>query len=523
MSTGDQTEYVRGKLAQRGSYPAAKFMRDGFDEWAESETPARVGQMEKEPAETQMANYGGAMNLSKAKRVLYGGMSDRRVGGAIEVPEVVQKAINEAKKLINLWRSVSSWLDAFMSDLQDQIIDDPESSADLVKVATTILQKLKDLKAYKDILDDVASLAGSVGLGRNRSKLRGGAITIADVGNYAQQIGKLYGWFSRNKKNLTQILRLKSLQPYGKQLLDAVNPIFALVGLGGVGQFETRYVPCTSKGLFGECVGSFETRKVGGRKKSDECCCDSMHGGMMSAGQYEKAARATRISGAVSDAVAEGAMLEARRQAYKQGTTAKKALQAAKKQAEEATSAAVAAAANAAKKSLGPSGKGRRRGGQEPERVLEPGMSWAPVDIDPRMYAPRSKEEKEEIKRALIEAKLKYGSRARVVGGAFPWEGEYYAQPAMGVRMGVEEPYMLPPRGDEPTAQQKKRIEEELADFQLERDNMEEMGRQMGMEGRRIGGRKAPSARGAIVKQVMREHGLSLPQASKFVKEHGLY
>jgi hypothetical protein len=40
--------------------------------------------------------------------------------------------------------------------------------------------------------------------------------------------------------------------------------------------------------------------------------------------------------------------------------------------------------------------------------------------------------------------------------------------------------------------------------------------------GRSCGGRK-PSARGAIVKQVMQQHGLSLPQASKYVKEHGLY
>jgi hypothetical protein len=41
-----------------------------------------------------------------------------------------------------------------------------------------------------------------------------------------------------------------------------------------------------------------------------------------------------------------------------------------------------------------------------------------------------------------------------------------------------------------------------------------------------LGGEKKPrakSARGAIVSQVMKEHGLSLPQASKYVKEHGLY
>jgi hypothetical protein len=37
------------------------------------------------------------------------------------------------------------------------------------------------------------------------------------------------------------------------------------------------------------------------------------------------------------------------------------------------------------------------------------------------------------------------------------------------------------------------------------------------------GGKRAPSARGAIVKKVMQERGLSLPEASKFVKEHGLY
>jgi hypothetical protein len=46
-------------------------------------------------------------------------------------------------------------------------------------------------------------------------------------------------------------------------------------------------------------------------------------------------------------------------------------------------------------------------------------------------------------------------------------------------------------------------------------------GRKVG--GASCGGKRAPSARGAIVKKVMAEHGLSLPQASKYVKEHGLY
>ena len=37
------------------------------------------------------------------------------------------------------------------------------------------------------------------------------------------------------------------------------------------------------------------------------------------------------------------------------------------------------------------------------------------------------------------------------------------------------------------------------------------------------GSGKKKSARGEIVKKVMREKGLSLPQASKYVKEHNLY
>jgi len=435
MSTGDQTQYIRGKLAQRGSYPEAKFMRDGFDEWAESETPARVGQMEKEPAERQMDNYGGAMSLKKAKKMLHLGMDDssgRISGGIIPVPDVVNKAIDEAKKLINMWRSVSSWIELFISDLQDEIIDNPKSSPRLVDAAKKILAAINGVKAYKNILDDVASLAATVGLGRNPRNLRGGAITLADVGKYAQKIASIYGWFKVNKDVLTQILNLRSLQPYGKQFLDAVNPLFALVGLGGRRIFGVEYencdagmiddgllcrkpIKCSSSGCKGGEV--IPKRRVGGRKKPSKCCCDSMH------------------------------------------------------------------------------------------------------------------------------------------GGAFPWEGQYYAQPAMGTvsfgesapamgtvrlgkmsslenmddlsmtNMGGADPYLLP---EKPTKARRSYTEEELANFELERQKREE---RMDAEMREkyakknIGGRKtrAPSARGEIVKKVMREHGLSLPQASKYVKENGLY
>ena len=37
------------------------------------------------------------------------------------------------------------------------------------------------------------------------------------------------------------------------------------------------------------------------------------------------------------------------------------------------------------------------------------------------------------------------------------------------------------------------------------------------------GGRRGSTARGELIKKVMREHGLKLGQASKFIKEHGLF
>jgi hypothetical protein len=41
--------------------------------------------------------------------------------------------------------------------------------------------------------------------------------------------------------------------------------------------------------------------------------------------------------------------------------------------------------------------------------------------------------------------------------------------------------------------------------------------------GRAKGGARPKSARGAIVSEIMKKHGLSLPEASKYVKQHNLY
>ena len=256
MSTGDQSQYVRAKMAERGSNAQAKFMMDGFDRWAESTAPAREGQMEKMPAESQMASYGGAMTVSKARQKLLKleGMHELE-GGVDIVPQSVKDAANEAKKMINVWRGVSSRIDSFMEELQDQVIDDPKSSASLVNFAKTLKAWFEKIKFLKDILDGAAKLAESVGLGKKRKhsvKLRGGAsLSWSDLAGYAKQITALYMWLKTNAGNMRQILALKSLQPEGKQILDVVNPILAAIGMGRHGRSsspcEERHCQCDDK------------------------------------------------------------------------------------------------------------------------------------------------------------------------------------------------------------------------------------------------------------------------------------
>jgi hypothetical protein len=235
MSTGDQTQYVRSKLAERGSQRGAQFMRDGFDVWAESDAPARYGQMEKEPAQEQMVSYGGAMTLKDAKNLrldtsTFSDYSDRsKRGGADLIPPEIKKAVDEAKKLVEMWRKISAWIDSFEADLQDEIIDNPSSQASLVQFATQLKSMINNVKVFKDILDSVAKALESVGMGRRR--LHGG-FGWQDVGKHVANITKIYMWFKNNYPNLKQVLGLKSLQPYGQQVLDAITPIASAVGLG---------------------------------------------------------------------------------------------------------------------------------------------------------------------------------------------------------------------------------------------------------------------------------------------------
>jgi len=70
----DDTLYLRGKRQERGDYKA-KFMTDGFDRWAETSAPARVGRVEKEPSDVVNTTMSGdALRRHMRKHHMEGGM-----------------------------------------------------------------------------------------------------------------------------------------------------------------------------------------------------------------------------------------------------------------------------------------------------------------------------------------------------------------------------------------------------------------------------------------------------------------
>ena len=257
MSTGDQSAYVRSKLAERGSTRDAKFMRDGFDMWAESEAPAREGQMPKMASEPMEDSYGGAMTVHRAKK-LHQKLSKLHGGSALS------DAVDAAKKLVSFWRELSAWIDEFDADLKDEIIDNPSRSASLKKFATDLRSLLASIKGAKSILDGVAALAGTVGLGKH--ELHGG-MSLEEAGKYAQQIIGWFKWLYNAYNNIVAIINLPSFASVRPHIMKALSFIKGAVGLGkrcGC-EYHGGAAQEVSPGLTVEDVGS---RKVGGRRRS---------------------------------------------------------------------------------------------------------------------------------------------------------------------------------------------------------------------------------------------------------------
>ena len=452
MSTGDQSAYVRAKLAERGTSQGVQFSRDGFDRWAESETPARVGQVEKMPAETQMAKSGGAMTIAQAKQFAkkigseiddyYGGRSTKIVpfsgsamcGGrsflGVEIPEIVEKAIEWGEKVLNFALLVDKKLPEIEQAIQEEIIDnedDPSITAKDREIAKAFLPLIKSLKPYLATLKNIKAFADQIkgALGSGRGGMHGGASAAENFKKAVDFLEKAYAkvksyidFITKYGKFLLQMLKLRPLQPIGNQILEKIKPILSLVGLG---RHKAKH-HC-------ECSDSDSEEYHGGRRHGSR-----RHGGFgidltgLPGFEQQKQVGYSDDSAEQYDVVRDPLGIPMRVPRKNQGMI-------------QGGPAVVG---------------GRRHGGILPRMMKEESVYMGPS---------------EEVQQMREKARREKAEK-------------------MGGRRGGKTKYVATTTSSKGPS--------------------------------RSGARK-PSARGEIVKKVMREQGLSLPQASKYVKEHGLY
>lgn len=469
MSTGDQTQYIRTKLAERGSEQGAHFMMDGFDRWAESNTPARAGQEEKMPAETQMVNYGGAMTLSKAKRLqalmngMHGGRSVNIAGIPIEVPDFIFDGIEVAKKLLSVAEWAVSFVDEFAEDLTDNVIDKPEAySASVIADCKELITVLKSFKPFIDSVKWILKLARDIGVmgsgRRGGKKLVGGdwAATFEQARKTIERAVQWYTWFKSKANTLKVILKLQSVQKVGGQkLLDYLTPIFDAIGFGRHGGALTDVTrmggPMTLEDKMAYEQGLIGAERMGGPMTAEEKM------------QYMSPEDKKYLMD-----------VEKKRSQVVGGRRGKKGHCCCDDSGSEGRGGALPI--------LDLSSPKRKVGGigslKKLETLLKPSSIPKLPPMPKFLGGTRGAEP-----RGLVE--FTTGGRKR---GAAKQTAVMEMAPTRGISGMVGGP----------------------------------AGGRRKVGGASCGGRK-PSARGEIVKKVMREQGLSLPQASKYVKEHGLY
>ena len=437
MSTGDMTQYMRVKQAERAHPGESKFMRDGFDAWAESNQPARVGQMEKEPApETSLdsrssfktSNMEGAMTVGAARRY-----RKKMNGGSLfedlskSAQEFWTRAIEGAKALQRFYLDATPVLDLLMEELTI-VKEDEEAPAEYRKFATEMLQYLNKLNEYRTAIDTIAggwnTISPLIGMG---SGMHGGADQDKNWWlQLSETVGDFASWVIKNKSNFKTMFEQDSMndgvmQGVGDKIAAAFKFFLGAGRHGGKKHAKVEMHPCNCSGGAKHPV----TRSVGRVRAAAKSAEEIAHEGMLEKLGAMGLVRMKHVKNVHLPKPYHGSPITMTHKRRGKGM-------------EEVSTMPYM------------EGSGMRPSAL---RRTNPPTNMMPV----RRPGPVSEFET-------------YGGRKK-------------AQHRMPDGSMMDGPASV------------------------------------------MGGRKkrAPSARGAIVKKVMKEKGLSLPQASKYVKEHGLY
>ena len=490
---GDYSEYIRGKIAERGPQNA-KFDKDGFDRWAENTYPARTGQVDKVPTEmpsSTEAPTGGRLykkhmslehKMSSGRRrtssedsmcgggmmlkvkPYNGGMTDRvnkfqvvDVSGKVYGKYVTKAEAESAKNEM----SGGSFLSALKKGAKVVGKYAKKAAKFVVKHKDTIKEGVKMAREYAPVVRDVYK-ASKTKEGRK-------ALLDAALGAPAEEDQEDEMEGGRQMTPLEYQMALEGRR--GGSFLSALKKGAKVVGKYAkkAAKFVVKHKDTIKEGVkmareyapvvrdVYKAAKSKEGRKalldaaLGAPKEEMDVDAEELEGGRRRSGlsrRQEAMILQSPHGGSVLSFLKKGA------------------------------------------KSVGKFAKKAAKFVVKHKDTIKEGVKmareYAPVVRD--VYkASKTKEGRKALLDAALGAPKEEEEEDEAEGGAYYYEEH--------VNRGPSEE------------------EKEYA-----RKMLEEKKRKMA----RRGGRK-PSARGAIVSKVMKEMGLSLPEASKYVKENGLY
>jgi hypothetical protein len=250
MSTGDQSIYLRSRIAERrgrtdyggeggewSSHP--QFMKDGFIKWAESTRPARDGGVEKIPAEKQMPKTG--------KGIIEDGVALLPEGPLKNMGQFYLKAKEYTPKIKAVLRDKDiqkAIVNGKYADKMEQIAKYMEMvGLGHMKHDKAMCERVGASKSFKEHCGEHEG--GRIGMGEAKAHsretleehmekcLRGG-MSLEQTLEALKKKGKaVYDWLKANKATTKAILKSKYLnEDLGTDIPRKVKEYMEMVGLG---------------------------------------------------------------------------------------------------------------------------------------------------------------------------------------------------------------------------------------------------------------------------------------------------
>jgi hypothetical protein len=484
MSTGDQTEYVRRKAEERNRgrhHRSAQFMKSAFDEWAESERPARFGGAEKVPAVKQMPrrkndDMSEAMehHMHRHGKGFFSKAFSAVKSGVSSAVGAVTSAADTASKMTEFYNKAKEYAPRVKEALQSDMIP-----ASYRPVATKLVEYMEMVGLGKHKKCPLARHIATECMHRHHSGMYGGA-SILSIATNAK---KVYDWIKENSAAIHTILKLPQLEPYGGK----IEGVMSMVGLGK--RPSHKYIDAGV--LFMDPVTGHHIIKKVRKSKTG----GAWYSGLASAASKGISA-AKNVASVASKAKQYLPMAEQLLAQYGGET-----------------------GANIAAKIKGLTGVGRRRRGRGDDGRVSP-YEDSDGRVSKDSSGPKSDQEIQREFERRMKAYADFGGTlsSRVAN-------QLYQQ--VLAENG---------RDDSPPSQAEPEVYKYVPQkslYEILKEQGTDLAKPRGKGGagpkpmyatlRASGKPRAPNARNAIVKQVMMDQGLSLIEASKYVKEHGLY